>query len=215
MYRKNRAVIFIGIMFFLLAGSSFASVCGQNQKNMNGNTFEVATFGGGCFWCTEAIFDRLEGVVDVISGYAGGEIKNPAYREVTSGRTGHAECVQITFDPAKISYADLLEIFWSTHDPTTLNQQGADVGTQYRSVIFTHNEVQKITAEAYLEQLSASKIWDAPVVTEIVPYSSFYPAEQYHQDYYMNNKEQAYCRIVITPKLKKFKKIFQDKLKKE
>ncbi len=174
---------------------------------------DTATFGAGCFWCVEAIFQDLSGVEKVISGYSGGTIKNPAYREVTTGRTGHAEVVQIIYDPQKISYHELLEIFWQTHDPTTLNRQGADVGTQYRSAIFYHNQEQKETAEYYKQELDRSGAFKAPVVTEITAFKDFYPAEDYHQNYYNLNKEAPYCTYVIEPKLDKFKKVFKDKLK--
>lgn len=175
----------------------------------------VATFGNGCFWCTEAIFERLEGVHNVVSGYSGGHVKNPSYKQVTTGRTGHAEVVQITYDPEVINYATLLEVFWKTHDPTTLNRQGADVGTQYRSAVFYHDDQQKKLAEAYMKELDAAGIWDDPIVTEITAYSGFYEADVSHQDYYAQNSRQPYCRAVITPKVKKFEKVFKDKLKKK
>ncbi len=172
-----------------------------------------ATFGSGCFWCTEAVFQDVEGIESVVSGYSGGHIKNPAYREVCSGRTGHAEVVQITYDPAVISYDELLEIFWKTHDPTTLNRQGADVGTQYRSVVYYHDEEQKQLAEAYKQKLNESGAFTNPIVTEISPLDTFYPAEDYHQNYYKNNPEQGYCSFVIRPKVDKFKQVFSKKLK--
>ena len=174
---------------------------------------EKATFGSGCFWCTEAVFQDLEGVSGVVSGYAGGHIKNPAYREVCEGRTGHAEVVQITYDPAVVSFDTLLEIFWKTHDPTTLNRQGNDVGTQYRSVVFYHDEEQRKVATEYKEQLNASGAFGDPVITEISPLDTFYPAEAYHQNYYKNNPEQGYCSFVVRPKVEKFKKAFGDRLK--
>ncbi len=183
----------------------------MNDKNPN---LEVATFGSGCFWCSEAIFERVKGVESVISGYSGGTVKNPTYDEVCTGKTGYAEVVQITFDPKVVSYDELLEIFWKTHDPTTLNRQGNDVGTQYRSVIFYHNDEQKHKAEYYKNKLTEEKIWDKPIVTEITRFEKFYPAEDYHQEYYDNNPNQGYCAYVITPKLEKFEKIFKDKLKK-
>src|SRR6185436_1438577 len=164
---------------------------------------EKATFGSGCFWCTEAVFQRVEGVSGVVSGYAGGESPNPTYRQVCGGDTGHAEVIQITYDPSRVSYEQLLEIFWKTHDPTTLNRQGNDHGTQYRSVIFYHTEDQKKLAEKYKQKLDAAGIWKDPIVTEIAPYSVFYPAESYHQNYYNQNKVQPYCMLVITPKLEK------------
>ncbi|MCU0427649.1 MAG: peptide-methionine (S)-S-oxide reductase MsrA [Candidatus Kapabacteria bacterium] len=176
---------------------------------------EIATFGSGCFWCTEAIFQRVEGVVKVVSGYEGGTVKNPTYKQVCEGTTGHAECTQITFDPAKVSYDELLKIFWKTHDPTTLNRQGNDVGTQYRSVIFYHNEQQKVLAEKYKKELNASGAWDNPIVTEISATSTFYPAEDYHQNYFNDNPGQGYCAFVIRPKVEKFEAVFKDKLKKK
>ncbi|WP_299577699.1 peptide-methionine (S)-S-oxide reductase MsrA [uncultured Sunxiuqinia sp.] len=174
---------------------------------------EVATFGAGCFWCTEAVFKELKGVESVVSGYSGGEIINPSYREVTTGRTGHAEVVEIEFDPATISFPELLEVFWASHDPTTLNQQGADIGTQYRSVIFYHNEKQKQLAETMKQQLNDEKIFNAPIVTEISPWQNFFKAEIDHQSYYQNHPNQGYCQFVIAPKLSKFRKTFQSKLK--
>ncbi len=183
----------------------------MNEQNLN---LETATFGSGCFWCTEAIFERVKGVSSVVSGYSGGSVANPTYNEVCNGTTGHAECTQITFDPAVITYDELLEIFWKTHDPTTLNRQGNDVGTQYRSVIFYHNDEQKQKAEYYKNKLNDEKIWDNNIVTEISKFEKFYPAEDYHQEYYENNPNQGYCAYVITPKVEKFEKIFKDKLKK-
>lgn len=174
---------------------------------------EIATFGAGCFWCTEAVFKELKGVDSVVSGYSGGEIINPSYREVTTGRTGHAEVVEIEFDPATISFPELLEVFWASHDPTTLNRQGADIGTQYRSVIFYHNEKQKQLAETMKQQLNNEKIFNAPVVTEISPWQNFFKAEIDHQNYYQNHPSQGYCQFVIAPKLSKFRKTFQNKLK--
>jgi peptide-methionine (S)-S-oxide reductase len=171
-------------------------------------TYEIATFGAGCFWCVEAIFQNLKGVHSVVSGYAGGTVENPTYQQVCTGDTGHAEVIQITFDPAVITYEDLLYVFWRTHDPTTLNRQGADVGTQYRSVIFYHNERQKAIAEQSKHDIAASGVWRAPIVTEIVPLRNFYKAETYHQNYYRLNPNQPYCRFVIDPKIQKFKKDF-------
>ncbi len=174
---------------------------------------ETATFGAGCFWCVEAVFLNLKGVESVISGYSGGHIKNPAYREVCNGNTGHAEVAQITYDPEVISFTELLEVFWQTHDPTTLNRQGNDVGTQYRSAIFYHNEEQKKLAEKFKKELDASDAFDAPIVTEISPLINFYEAEDYHQNYFNNNPSQPYCAMLIRPKVDKFKKVFKDKLK--
>ncbi|HBK89794.1 MAG: peptide-methionine (S)-S-oxide reductase MsrA [Cyclobacteriaceae bacterium] len=173
---------------------------------------EIATFGNGCFWCTEAIFQQVKGVLSVQSGYSGGKVKKPTYREVCSGLTGHAEVIQITFDPAMVSYASLLEVFWNTHDPTTLNRQGADVGTQYRSAIFYHSEEQRATAESYKGQLEASRQFNRPIVTEITAFTTFYPAEDYHQNYFNQNGEQGYCQVVIRPKVEKFKKQFAGSL---
>jgi peptide-methionine (S)-S-oxide reductase len=174
---------------------------------------QKATFGMGCFWCTEAIFQRLKGVTEVKSGYEGGDVPNPTYEEVCSGTTNHAEVSEITFDPAKISYTELLEVFWKNHDPTTLNRQGADVGTQYRSVVFYHNEEQKTTAEKYKAELNKAKAFSKPIVTTVVKAEKFYVAENYHQDYFIKNGEQPYCRLVILPKMEKLEKLFKSKLK--
>lgn len=175
-----------------------------------GKQTETITLGGGCFWCVEAVFQRVKGVENVVSGYSGGRIANPTYREVTSGLTGHAEVVQVTFDPKVVSLEKILEVFFKTHDPTTLNRQGADVGTQYRSVIFYHNENQKITAERIIRRLTEEKIWDKPIVTELSPFKAFYKAEDYHQNYFNRNPSQGYCQFVIIPKLEKFNKIFSE-----
>src|SRR5215471_7979765 len=166
---------------------------------------EVATLGGGCFWCLDSIFRDLKGVEKVESGYAGGQTKNPSYREVCSGTTGHAEVVQITFDPTVVSFRDLLGVFFTIHDPTTLNRQGADVGTQYRSVVLYHSDDQRRAAEQTIADLTAKNVWDAPIVTQIAPFTTFYPAEQYHQDYFAQNPDQPYCQIVIAPKIAKFR----------
>jgi peptide-methionine (S)-S-oxide reductase len=179
----------------------------------NDKRIETATFANGCFWCTEAVFQQLKGVEKVTSGYSGGHIENPTYEEVCNKKTGHAECLQIEYDPAKISFDELLEVFWKTHDPTTLNRQGNDVGPQYRSVIFYHNAEQKEKAEKYKAALNASGIFDAPIVTTIEPFTIFYPAENYHKNYYRNNTSQPYCYYVIKPKMEKLKKVFADKLK--
>ncbi|MCF8345964.1 MAG: peptide-methionine (S)-S-oxide reductase MsrA [Bacteroidales bacterium] len=180
---------------------------------MNENKSEVATFASGCFWCTEAIFNRVKGVVSVVSGYSGGEVVNPSYKEVCNGNTGHAEAIQVTFNPDEVSYVELLEIFFKTHDPTTLNRQGADVGTQYRSAIFYHTPSQHEQAVAIIDALNSEKIWKDPIVTEVTAFSNFYPAEDYHQEYFDNNGNQGYCRMVIQPKVEKFEKVFRDKLK--
>jgi len=220
------AVTFVAAIFFI-------SACGQNKtasnketmktdetapepsiQNTGANTLDTATFGAGCFWCVEAVFQRLEGVISIKSGYSGGFVKNPSYREVCSGTTGHAEVCQIVYDKSKISFDELLEVFWKTHDPTTLNSQGNDFGTQYRSAIFYHNEEQKTKAEAYKKELNAAKVYPNPIVTEIVAFTNYYPAEDYHQNYYNQNGSEGYCRFVIQPKLEKFEKIFKDKMKK-
>ena len=175
---------------------------------------ETATFGTGCFWCTEAIFQQLEGVIKVTSGYSGGHVENPTYEQVCEKNTGHAEVCQVVYDPSKITYDELLEVFWQTHDPTTLNRQGNDVGPQYRSVIFFHNDQQKQKAEHYKAELNKSGAFNNPIVTAIEPYKNFYSAENYHQDYYNQNGSQPYCYFVIRPKLEKFEKVFKGKLKK-
>ena len=216
----------IGVTGLVILMASFTS-CGQNQnqiKNMASSETNVslpaglktdtATFGNGCFWCTEAIFQELDGVLKVTSGYSGGSVDNPTYKEVCEGNTGHAEVIQIVYDPSKVTYDVLLEAFWQSHDPTTLNRQGNDVGPQYRSVIFYHDEEQRQKAEKYKVALDNSKAFDKPIVTEISPFSKFYIAENYHQDYYNNNGSQPYCYYVIRPKLEKFNKVFKDKLKK-
>ena len=174
---------------------------------------ETATLAGGCFWCLEAVFGMLKGVKRVVSGYAGGRVPNPTYKAVCAGTTGHAEAVQITFDPAQISYRELLDVFFTTHDPTTLNRQGADVGTQYRSAVYYHSPAQKSAAEAAMAELSAAGLWPNPLVTELAPADPFFPAEDYHQDYYANNADQGYCRIVIAPKVAKARKAHLAKLR--
>jgi peptide-methionine (S)-S-oxide reductase len=176
---------------------------------------EITTLGGGCFWCVEAVFDGLEGVMSVESGYMGGQTANPTYEEVCSGQTGHAEVVQVTFDPAVVSYREILEVFFVVHDPTTLNRQGNDVGTQYRSAIFYRSPEQKRAAEETIARLDGAKLWDAPIVTEIAPAGAFYEAEGYHQEYFARNPYQPYCRAVVAPKVQKFRKHFLDKLKKK
>jgi peptide-methionine (S)-S-oxide reductase len=205
---------------------TFVSACGQkNNKSktiqtnimmtneVNNKELDTALFGAGCFWCVEAMFQRLDGVVKVESGYAGGHALNPTYKEVCTGTTGHAEVCRITFDPKEISYETLLSIFWQTHDPTTLNRQGNDVGTQYRSSIFYYNDVQKQLAEKYKTELNASGAFSSSIVTEIIAVSNYYPAEDYHQNYYNQNSEQSYCQFVIAPKVEKLEKVFKDKLK--
>lgn len=174
---------------------------------------EQATLGGGCFWCLEPIYDALQGVVDVVSGYSGGHVPHPTYEQVCTGRTGHAEVVQITFDPAVITYRELLEVFFTIHDPTTLNRQGADVGPQYRSVIFYHSPEQRATAEDVIAELERQGVWDDPIVTELAPFEVFYPAEDYHQQYFERNPFQGYCRVVIAPKVAKFRQKYLARLK--
>ncbi|MEW5830785.1 MAG: peptide-methionine (S)-S-oxide reductase MsrA [Chloroflexota bacterium] len=175
---------------------------------------QIATLAGGCFWCLEAVFDQLRGVQSVESGYSGGHVPDPSYHEVCDGRTGHAEAIQITFDPDEVSFADLLRVFFAIHDPTTLNRQGADVGTQYRSAIFFHDDQQKRAAEDVIREIEAAGIWDGPIVTEVTSFDRFYTAETYHQEYFANNPFQPYCQVVIAPKVSKFRKQFVDRLKK-
>lgn len=199
------------VLLFVLTLSLSVSAQ-KNNKNMN-DQLSVATFGNGCFWCTEAIFQQLKGVETVLPGYTGGHVKNPAYREVCNGTTGHAEAIQISYDPSVISYRELLDVFFYTHDPTTLNRQGADVGTQYRSAIFYHNEEQRNDAEKIVAQLTSEGVYPDPIVTEITGFDVFYEAEDYHKNYYNNNKNQGYCRAVINPKLDKFMKKYGAKTK--
>lgn len=185
----------------------------KQNKYMNAN-LEVATFGGGCYWCMEAIFQRLDGVEKVESGFSGGQVKNPTYREVCTGATGHAEVIQISFDTTKVSFAELLKIFFTMHDPTTLNRQGNDVGTQYRSAVFYHNEEQKNATEEIISALNKAHAYPSPIVTEVTKFDVFYKAEDYHQNYYNENSGEGYCRYVIQPKVEKFEKVFKDRLKK-
>jgi peptide-methionine (S)-S-oxide reductase len=189
----------------LMANSLTSSTVSRNT--------DTATLGTGCFWCTEAIFQQLKGVLKVTSGYSGGEQVNPTYKDVSTGTTGHAEVIQIVYDPAELTFDELLEVFWQTHDPTTLNRQGNDVGPQYRSAIFYHNDAQKAKAEKYKKELNESGAFEKPIVTEISPYTAFYKAEDYHQDYYNNNGSQPYCYYVIRPKLEKFQKVFKNKIR--
>jgi peptide-methionine (S)-S-oxide reductase len=205
----------------LSCAQSSPDVKGINKTMSNTNAgpgegkLDTATFANGCFWCTEAIFEELDGVISAESGYTNGHVNNPTYKDVCTGETGHAESLRIVYDPAKISFDELLEVFWETHDPTTLNQQGADVGTQYRSGIYYHNEEQKEKAEKYKSALNESGAFDKPIVTEILPVTNYYPAEDYHQAYFENNENaNPYCKIVIRPKLDKFRKVFKAKLKK-
>ncbi|MFW5819835.1 MAG: peptide-methionine (S)-S-oxide reductase MsrA [Bacteroidota bacterium] len=199
-----------------ILGLLMITITGNAQLNLNesGMKEEHATFGGGCFWCTEAIFEEVKGVNEVVSGYSGGDVINPSYREVTTGRTGHAEVVQISYYPEIISYSELLDIFFKTHDPTTLNRQGADVGTQYRSVIFYHNDEQKRLAEIKIDQLNTSGYFKESIVTSVEELKNFYAAEDYHQNYFEKNPDQAYCSVVIEPKLKKLREDHSEKIKK-
>ena len=215
------------LRFLFISVVSFMGLSSCAQKDNNSKSkkdtkamttsnvkLDTATFGTGCFWCTEAIFQQLEGVEKVTSGYSGGSVPNPTYEQVCSKTTGHAECLNIMYDPKKITFDELLEIFWQTHDPTTLNRQGADVGTQYRSVVFYHNEEQKAKTEKYKAELNKSGAFDNPIVTTLEPFTIFYPAENYHQNYYNSNGSQGYCQFVIRPKVEKFEKVFKSKLKK-
>lgn len=214
-------IVFISIISFFGYSS-----CAQKEtdsktvkeKKMMTNTvakLDTATFGTGCFWCTEAIFQQLDGVEKVSSGYSGGTLSNPTYEDIGTKTTGHAECLNIVFDANKISFDELLEIFWQTHDPTTLNRQGADIGPQYRSVVFYHNEEQRAKTKSYKAALNKSGAFDKPIVTTLEPFTVFYPAEAYHQNYYLNNTNQGYCQFVIRPKVEKFEKVFKSKLKKQ
>lgn len=202
----------------------FINACGQVKTNSNNKVMEketsanetnidTATFGAGCFWCVEAVFQRMNGVLSVKSGYSGGTVKNPSYKEVCQGTTGHAEVCQLTYDKTKVSFDELLEVFWKTHDPTTLNSQGNDHGTQYRSAIFYHNDAQKKTAEKYKEEINKSGAYPNPIVTQIAAFTKFYPAEDYHDNYFNQNSSEPYCKYVIQPKVDKFEKIFKDKMK--
>ncbi len=210
----HRFILFI-FAFLLVAGCKSNTVKNENKMDIsvNGLKTDTATFAAGCFWCVEAVFQELKGVHSVTSGYTGGKIKNPTYREVCSGLTGHAEACQIVYDPSIISYDDLLEAFWKSHDPTTLNRQGSDQGTQYRSAIFYHNEEQKNKAESYKTKLNAEKAFDNPIVTAISPAEAFFTAEDYHQNYFNQNGNAPYCSFVIAPKLEKFRKVFKEKVK--
>jgi len=194
---------------------STASTTPSSTSASNAVKTDTATLANGCFWCTEAIFQQLDGVISAVSGYTGGKVINPTYKDVCTGQTGHAEALQIVYDPEKISFDELLEVFWETHDPTTLNQQGGDIGTQYRSGVFYHNAEQKEKAEKYKAELDKSGAFNRPIVTEITPFTNFYPAENYHQEYFENNENtNPYCKIVIRPKVDKFRKVFKDKLRK-
>lgn len=219
---RNIAMTLQACMLFALAA------CAQNKKEVKNKPAEqkqimdtginsadtaTATFGAGCFWCVEAVFQQLEGVDTVISGYMGGDVPNPTYREVCGGRTGHAEVCRIVYNPKQVTYNDLLQALFMAHDPTTLNRQGNDVGTQYRSAIFYHNDAQKAEAEKVIKQLTEAKVYDSPIVTEVVPAQTFFKAEDYHQNYYNQNSGESYCQFVVKPKVEKFRKVFKDKLK--
>lgn len=221
-YYQSIVWILLWVLITAMAGRPAVKSFNENKTNTikenlmpDNKQIALATFGGGCFWCMEAIFSRVKGVVSATSGYAGGHVAEPSYEQVKTGTTGHAEVVQVAFDPGIVSYHQLLEVFFRVHDPTTLNRQGADIGTQYRSVIFFHDDSQKHTADKVRDQLNNQKIYDNPVVTEISALKNFYKAEEYHQDYFAKNPDQAYCQMVILPKVKKFKSLFDDLLIKE
>jgi len=200
-------IVLIALFAFSLNG--FA----QNNKAQNTSNLETITLGGGCYWCVEAVYENLDGVKSVVSGFSGGKVANPTYEEVCTGTTGHAEVVQITYDKNVTDINEIFKVFFTVHDPTTLNRQGADVGTQYRSVIFYKNAEQKNAAESIIAELNKAKVYNSPIVTKVEPFKAFYKAEDYHQNYYANNKNQPYCKMVIQPKIEKFEKIFKDKLK--
>jgi methionine-S-sulfoxide reductase len=202
-------IFLIAILAFTLTG--FA----QNNTQKKTSNFETITVGGGCYWCVEAVYENLNGVKSVVSGFAGGKVANPTYEEVCTGTTGHAEVVQITYDKTITDINEIFKVFFTVHDPTTLNRQGADVGTQYRSVIFYKTPEQKKAAESIIAELNKAKVYDSPIVTKVEPFTKFYKAEDYHQNYYSNNKNQPYCKMVIQPKIEKFEKVFKDKLKKK
>lgn len=209
---------FFGLLLFFVSCHSQARKDGvssakQSPAMSHSSSTETATLAGGCFWCTEAVFLELDGVISIQPGYTGGKRPNPTYEQVCSGATGHAEAIQIVFDPAKVSYEELLQVFFATHDPTTLNRQGNDIGTQYRSEVFYHTNAQKEAAENYIARMTAERTFPQPIVTKISPAQPFYVAEDYHQNYYNRNKDQAYCHFVITPKVEKVRKLYKDKLK--
>ena len=219
MMRPRMNILNLGIMLTVFScgsspsqSSDMKSTILPSEDRQNQNR-ETATFGAGCFWCVEAPFLQIKGVEEVVSGYMGGTVPHPTYEQVCTGETGHAEVCQITYDPDQISYTELLEIFWTIHDPTQLNRQGQDIGTQYRSAVFFHDNTQKQLAESYKEKLNQAKVYDAPIVTEISPVSTFYKAEDYHQNYYNENPNQPFCRLVVRPKVEKVKEVFKDKLK--
>ncbi|WP_441001031.1 peptide-methionine (S)-S-oxide reductase MsrA [Fodinibius sp. SL11] len=206
-------LLFTAVSLVILSSAVLQAQPNNTTDTMNTKTIEEATFGAGCFWCVEAVFEEVKGIKSAVAGYAGGKIPNPTYRQVSSGQTGHAEVARITYDPSVISYEQLLEVFWHTHNPTTKNRQGADVGPQYRSVIFYHNDKQKEIAEQSLQKTDNSDLWEDPIVTEIEPLKNYSAAENYHQNYYENNPNAGYCQVVIAPKLKKFRKDFSHLLK--
>jgi peptide-methionine (S)-S-oxide reductase len=206
-------VLGLSVAVFMKGKLAMSQTSKVSEPARSPDVAATATFGNGCFWCTEAVFQQLKGVRTVVSGYSGGTVKNPTYAQVCTGTTGHAEAIQITFDPTTISYEELLEVFWQTHDPTTLNRQGPDVGTQYRSVIFYHSDQQKDLAEKFKKKLDAAGVFGQPIVTQIVPFTAFYRAEEHHQNFYNQNPFHGYCRVMIRPKLEKLKKVFHDKLK--
>ncbi|MFY8003919.1 MAG: peptide-methionine (S)-S-oxide reductase MsrA [Chitinophagaceae bacterium] len=212
----KQVFLLLATALFCLLGSAQKNKISKKMDQISKNTNnEIAYFGEGCFWCTEAFFQRLKGVISVESGYGGGHVINPTYEQVCDKTTGHVELAKIVYNPAEISYDELLEVFWKTHDPTTYNRQGNDVGPQYKSVIYYLNEEQKNKAIAYKEALGKSGAWDKPIVTEVLPFKNYYPAENYHQNYYNDNAGQGYCYFVIRPKLEKFEKVFKNKLKKQ
>ena len=199
------------IAIFALSLNGFA----QNTKAKSASNLETITLGGGCYWCVEAVYENLDGVKSVVSGFSGGKVANPTYEDVCTGTTGHAEVVQVTYDKTKTDINEIFQVFFMVHDPTTLNRQGADVGTQYRSVIFYKTEEQKKAAQSIIAELNKAKVYNSPIVTKVEPFKVFYKAEDYHQNYYANNKNQPYCKMVIQPKIEKFEKVFKDKLKKK
>jgi len=199
------------IAIFALSLNGFA----QNSKAKSASNLETITLGGGCYWCVEAVYENLDGVKSVVSGFSGGKVANPTYEDVCTGTTGHAEVVQVTYDKTKTNINEIFQVFFTVHDPTTLNRQGADVGTQYRSVIFYKTEEQKKAAQSIISELNKAKVYNSPIVTKVEPFKIFYKAEDYHQNYYANNKNQPYCKMVIQPKIEKFEKVFKDKLKKK
>jgi peptide-methionine (S)-S-oxide reductase len=208
---KQKLSLFTAVIFLISCSNYKAEI--KKVDKQNDIKMDTITLGAGCFWCVEAIYSDLKGVESVISGFSGGTIKNPSYKEVCTERTGHAEVCQLTYNPTVISFKEILEVFWQTHDPTTLNRQGADVGTRYRSAIFYHTDEQKQIAKEYLQVLNNEKAFENPIVTEITAFTNFYPAEDYHQDYFELNGEQPYCTAVVRPKVEKFRKIFKEKLK--